>query len=192
MWWRPEQGEERDERVGRTLWSPAGAQGKNLSREAIGEFLQAVRALPCPGEPIGRAAGSPRLRAAAGTSSSRGTKDWAKLEPEPEPRNLPVAVSPAAARLTVDTAAAAAASEEQDAAAAVTEAIARALPPQLVPLTEEEALSALHAADYEPKHALAGLSGDSPAEAAGAAALDFSGPKRCGCACSGAPVLLRH
>ena len=175
-WRRAEQGGRRDERVGRLLWSPAGAQSKNLSREAIGKFLEAVRALPCPGEPVGRAAGSPRLRAATKATSGWAATGWAKLEPEPEPRNLSVAVSAAASALTVDTAATG--GEEQDAAAAVAEAIARALPPRPVPLTEEEALSALHAADYEPKDALARLGGDSPAVAAGSAALDFSGPTR--------------
>ena len=154
---------EGDARVGQCMWSPAGATG--LSAGEIAKFVAAVHALPCPGAPR-RAGGSPRLRAA-------------KLEPEPEPRSVaPVAAAaaPAAAGLSVDTAPV---SSEQDEAVAVAEAIARALPPQAVPLAHEEALSALHAAGYKPKDALAGLGGDSPVEAAGAAAFDFSGPKRC-------------
>lgn len=157
--------EAEDPRVGRTLWSPEGAAA--LSDAEIAKYLSTAHALPAPGAPLGRAAGSPRLRAAA------------RLEPEPEPRSAAIPAA-SAAGLSVDT--------EPDSAAAVAEAIARALPTQPVPLAQEEVLSALHAADYNPKGALAGLAGDVPSEAAGAAALDFSGPKRC----ARAPAAVSH
>lgn len=73
------------------------------------------------------------------------------LELEPEPRFVPAAAGAAAGSSGGTTAAGTleVASEEEDVAVVVAEDIARALPPPPVPLTTEEALSALHTANYE-------------------------------------------
>ena len=150
-----------DERLGSLLWSPESWKlscGEKATASELEGFLQAVAALPAPGAPKIRLRQQPR-----------------PPEPEPEPKSPGRNKAPGSPDAGAD---------EQDAAQAgksthqspphlarfprhvsdplardhtVAEAIARALPASAVPVYQEEALSALHAAGYKITDALAGL-----------------------------------